>query len=108
MEKKGSGLSFTGGVKEGKSKAITSCKYPEERFLECSKKEGVVLETSVETLEVDLRTRTKRLGAKAMARRKKCDVRFSLIRRNRVFQKNYMSLREHGEGKMLVSRLQRG
>ena len=47
----------------------------------------VGLATSLETLGVDLRTRTKQLGAKEKARRKKCDVRFSFARRNRVFQK---------------------
>ena len=36
---------------------------------------------SVETLGVDLRTRVKNLGAKEKARRKKCKVRFSLLRR---------------------------
>ena len=55
-------LSITEGRNEGKSKAITSCKYQEESQ-EYSKK-GVVLETSVETVGVDLRTRTKQLGAK--------------------------------------------
>ena len=34
------------------------------------RKEGVTLTESVETLEVDLRTRVKRLGAKAKVRRK--------------------------------------
>ena len=37
---------------------------------------------------VDLRTRAKQLGAKEKARRRKCDVRFSIARRNRAFQKN--------------------
>ena len=45
---------------------------------------------SVETLGVDLRSQTKKQGAKEKARRKKCDVRFSLIKKNRVFQKNYI------------------
>ena len=44
----------------------------------------MVLDKSVETLGVDLRTRAKRLGETEKARRKKCEVRFSLIRRNRV------------------------
>ena len=46
---------------------------------------------SVETLGVDLRMRTKKLGAKEKARRKKCDDRFSPIKKNR-FQKNYMRI----------------
>ena len=40
--------------------------------------------TSVETPGVHLRTRTKQLGAKEKARRKKCDVRLSIVRSNRV------------------------
>ena len=49
-----------------------------------------MLATSVETLGVDLRTRTKQLTAKEKARRKKCDEIFSLITKSQVFQKNYM------------------
>ena len=67
---------------------ITSRECLEEKFLECTRK-GVDLATSVETLGVDLRLRTKQLGAKEKAMRKKCDVRFSLIRENRIFQKNH-------------------
>ena len=47
--------------------------------------EGVASETSVEKLGVDLRMSTKQLGAKEKPRRKKCDVRFSLIRKHRIF-----------------------
>ena len=53
---------------------------------------------SVETLGVDLRTRVKRLGAKEKARRKKCKVRLSLTKKNKVFQKSYMKV---GVGKLL-------
>ena len=50
-----------------------------EKFQECSKK-GVVGATSVETLGVDLRTRTKQLGARRRRRDgKKCDVRLVLV-----------------------------
>ena len=98
VEEKGLKLSIIGGHKEGKSKAITSCKHLEERFQECSKKEGAVLATRVATLAVDLRSRTKQLGAKEKAQRKKCDARFSLIMKNRVLQKNYMMT---GERKLL-------
>ena len=48
-------------------------------FRKAAKEEGVVLATSVETLGVDLKTRTKQLGAKEKAKRKKCDVGFSLL-----------------------------
>ena len=41
---------------------------------------------------MDLRTRTRQLGAKEKARKKKCDVRFSFSRSNRVFRKNYMRI----------------
>ena len=59
---------------------------------ECSKKEGVVTAESVETLGVDLMTSTKQLGAEEKAGRKIDDVRFSLIKKNRVFQKNYVRI----------------
>ena len=54
-------LSITEGGKEGKSKVITSSRYLEERFWECSKRGGVVLTTSVVTLGVDLRTKSQQL-----------------------------------------------
>ena len=44
--------------------------------------------TSVETLGVDLRMRSKQLGAKEKSRREKCEVRFSLIRKTGIFQKS--------------------
>ena len=44
----------------------------------------------VETLGVDSRTRVKRLGAKDKARRKKCKVRFSIMKKNKAFRRNYM------------------
>ena len=47
---------------------------------------------SVETLGVDLRTRTTQLAAKEKARGKKCDVIFSLITKSQVLQKNYMRI----------------
>ena len=70
MKEKGLKLSIRRG-KGGKSKAFNFCKYLEKRLQECSKKERVVLAINVETLGVDLRTRTKQLGAKEKARRKK-------------------------------------
>ena len=59
VEEKGLKLSITEGGKAGKSKVITSSRYLEEGSQEFSKKKGVVMATSVETLGVDLRTRTK-------------------------------------------------
>ena len=78
VEEKGLELSITEVGKEGKSEAIASCGYLEEKFQECSKR-GVGFVTSVE------KTRTKQLGAKEKARRKKCDVRSSVAGKNRVF-----------------------
>ena len=46
-------------------------------------KEEWLWQKSFETFGVDLRTRTKQLGAKEKARRHKCDVRFLLIRKIR-------------------------
>ena len=68
---------------------ITSCRYLEERYQECSKKEGVVVAMSVETLGVDLRTRTKLLEAKERSRRQKCEV-ILVYEENRIFQKSHM------------------
>ena len=51
--------------------------------------EGVTTADSVETLGVDLRTRVKRLGAKEKARRKKCKLRFSLIKKNKASRSWY-------------------
>ena len=86
-------LSNTEGGKVGQSKVMALCGYLEETFWECNKKR-IELATSVGTLGVDL----KQPGAKETARRKKCDVRFSLTRKNEVFQKNYMRI---GVGKLL-------
>ena len=68
---------------------IASCGFLENELRQCSKEEGIC---SVETLGVDLRTRVKKLGAKEEARRRKCKVRFSIIKKNKAFQKNYMKV----------------
>ena len=66
--------------------------FLEDELRQCSKEEGVTMANSVETLGVDLRTRVKNLGAKEKARRKNCKVRFSLIKKNKSFQKSYMKV----------------
>ena len=71
---------------------IASCGFLENDLIQISKEQGVTLADSLETLGVDLRTRVKRLGAKEKATRKKCLVRFSIIKKNKVFQKNYMKV----------------
>ena len=92
VEKKGLKLSVTDNGKVGKSKVIASCGFLENELSQFSKEEGVTLADSVETLGVDLRTRVERLGAKEKARRKTCMVRFSSIKKNKAFQKNYMEV----------------
>ena len=87
VEENCSKLSNTEGGKVGQGKVMAMCGYLEETFWECNKKR-MELATSVGTLGVDL----KQPGAKETARRKKCDVRFSLTRKNEVFQKNYMRI----------------
>ena len=69
-----------------------SCGFLEDELRRCSKEEGVTMADSMETLGVDLRTRVKRFGAKEKAKRKKCKVRFSLIKKNEAFQKSYMKM----------------
>ena len=54
VDEKGLKLSITAGGKQGKAITLSG---GEVSFQQCSKK-GVVLATSVETLGVDLRTRT--------------------------------------------------
>ena len=71
---------------------IASCGFLEDELSQCSKEEGVTLADSAETLGVDLRTRVKRLGAKEKARRTKCKVRFSIIKKTKAFRKNYMKV----------------
>ena len=87
VEKKGLKLS----VPE-KSKMIVSCGFLEDELRQCSK-EGVTMADSVETLGVDLRTRVKNLGAKEKTRRKKCNVRFWLTKKNKALQKSYMKFK---------------
>ena len=70
---------------------VVSCGFLEDEMRQCSK-EGVTMTDSVETLGVDLRTRVKSLGAKEKARRKKCNVRFFLIQRQKLFPKSYMKV----------------
>ena len=78
-EKNSLKLSVTEKGKEGK---IASCGFLEEELRQCSKEE-VTMADSVETLGVDLRTRIRRLWeSKEKARRKKCKVRFSIIKKN--------------------------
>ena len=64
---------------EGKSKMIASCGFMVEELRQCSKEEGVTM------ADGDLRTRVK-FGSERTA------VRFSLIKRNKAFQKNYMKV----------------
>ena len=71
---------------------IASCGFLENELRQFSKEEGVTLADSVETLGVDLRNRVKMLGAKEKARRKKCKVRFSLMKKKEAFQKSYMKV----------------
>ena len=61
---------------------IASCGFLENELSHFSKEEGVTLADSVETLGVDLRTRVRKLGAEEKARRKKCKVRFSIVKKN--------------------------
>ena len=86
-EKKGLKLSVTENGEEGKSKSG----FLESELSQFSK-EGVTLADSVETPRVDLRRRVKKLRAQEKARRSKCKVRFSIIKKNGAFQKNCMKV----------------
>ena len=92
VEKQGLKLSVTENDKEGKSKMIAFCGVLENELSQICKEEGDTLADCVETLGVDLRTRVKRLGAKEKARINKCNLRFPIIKKSKVFQKNYMKV----------------
>ena len=81
-------LSITEGEKKERARQSLPASVRRRGFRNGAKKGGVVLASSVETLGVDLRTRPKQVGDKA--RGTQCDVGFSVIGENRVFQKNYM------------------
>ena len=91
------------------------------RYQECSEREGIGLASSVETLGGDLRTRTKQLGAKEKAGRNRCNVRFSIARKESCLSEELhqnwceeacggwaCSLREGGEDRQLAFRPQTG
>ena len=61
---------------------------------------------NVETLGVDPRTKTKKLGAQEMASRKKCDLRFSLI--SNFLDEDGLGFCESWEDQPWVSRPQIG
>ena len=71
---------------------IASCGFLEGELRQFSKEERVTVADSVDTLGVVQRTRVKKLGAKEEARRKMCKVGFSVIKKNKVFQKSYMKV----------------
>ena len=66
---------------------IASCGFLENELRQFGREEGVTLADSVETLGVDLKTRVKRLGAKEKAKRNKCKVKFSLIKKKHISKK---------------------
>ena len=88
--KEGLKWSVTENGKKCKHKMVASCGYLEEEVRQFSREKGVTMADSVETLGVDLRTRVRRLGAREKSKRKTCKVRFSIIKKNNAFQKNYM------------------
>ena len=68
---------------------IASCGSMENELRQLSKEEGVTLAEGVETLGRRLENKSKKAGAKEEARRRKCKVRFSIIKKNKAFQKCY-------------------
>ena len=71
VERKGLKLSVTENGKEGTSNMIASCGFFEDELRQYSK----------------LEKRDKKLGVKEEARRKKCKLRFSIIKKFQAFQK---------------------
>ena len=89
VEDKGLKLSTKEGGKAGKTKVMLRATVLEEDFQECTEREEVELATSDDTPGADQRTRSQQLVAKEKARRKKCEVKFSLIMKNRAFRKDW-------------------
>ena len=58
----------------------------EEHFQECSKRKGEGLATSFETLGVIFWARPKQSRAQEKASRRKCDVRFSTVRKHFIIR----------------------
>ena len=73
-------------------KMIASCAFLENELRQFSREEGVTMADSVDSLSIDLRTRVKKLGAKEKARRKERRDRFSLIKKNKAFQKSFLKM----------------
>ena len=76
VERRGLKLSVTENGKEGKSNMIPSCGFLEDELRQYSK----------------LEKRGKKLGVQEQARRKKCKLRFSIIKKNKAFPKSYMKV----------------
>ena len=88
------GLKFVSDQRSGRkerSNMIAPCGCLENELRQFSR-EGVTKADSVDTWGVDLRKRANKLEAKEKTRRKKCRVRFSLIKKNKTFQKSYMKV----------------
>ena len=69
---------------------IVSCGFLESELSQFSS-EGVTLGDSVGNAW-RLENKSKKFRCKEKARRKTCKVRFSLIKKNKAFQKNYMKV----------------
>ena len=96
---KGLKLSVNENGKDGKSEMIVSCGFLEDEVRQCCKEGGVTM-----------RARVKNLGAKEKARRKKCTVRFSLMKvgGKKMLRAKMMSARTwraHAEGMAPTERL---
>ena len=91
VEAKGSVMPITAEGKGEKSRVIVSCKHLEGNYKEHIEKEGVRLADSAETLGVDQRTRTVKLGAQEKDTMTTCGVRFVIAKRNRVIESNWMN-----------------
>ena len=80
-------------MKKSRKKASNcQCDFLDNELRQFSRDEGVTMADSAGTLGVDLRTRVKKSERKKQERSKKCRLRFSLIKKNKAFQKNYMKV----------------
>ena len=100
LRRKASNFLVTENGEEGKSKIIASCGFLQNELRQFGREEGVTLADSVETLGVYLKTRVKRLEEKEKAKRNKCKVKFSFIKKKHISKKK-KKIHESGVNKLL-------
>ena len=67
---------------------VETREYLEDRLSKCGEREGADFSDRVQTLRLDVRTRTRKVGAEEKTMRKKSIQRFAIIKKNKAFRKD--------------------